>query len=148
MCVHLGLKEFKCDQCQYATSHKSNLQRHAFRLHGIPIPPRRHYRKLSPHGDDLDLSDDNGSEEKVESRESIQEHILMHDDANSNPTDESSGNESDRFNPSPDKNTESSFMQTWKHKYFQEHPKKLWLLTYKQEKVFPEGEMKKGMDYY
>lgn len=35
MNVHSGRKEFSCDYCMYATSHKSNLERHCQRLHGV-----------------------------------------------------------------------------------------------------------------
>lgn len=34
MNVHSGQKDFTCGSCDYATSHKSNLERHIFRLHG------------------------------------------------------------------------------------------------------------------
>ena len=34
MNVHSGNKEFQCLRCAYATSHKSNLERHVIRLHG------------------------------------------------------------------------------------------------------------------
>lgn len=33
MNVHSGKKDFQCHDCQYATSHKSNLDRHVSRLH-------------------------------------------------------------------------------------------------------------------
>lgn len=34
MNVHSGQKEYRCELCVYATSHKSNLERHCSRLHG------------------------------------------------------------------------------------------------------------------
>ena len=34
MNVHSGQKDFTCGCCDYATSHKSNLERHIYRLHG------------------------------------------------------------------------------------------------------------------
>ncbi|XP_054153952.1 zinc finger and SCAN domain-containing protein 20-like [Oppia nitens] len=35
--VHNGIKEFSCGNCMYETSHKSNLERHCFRVHNMII---------------------------------------------------------------------------------------------------------------
>lgn len=34
MSVHNGHKDFVCSECSYASSHKSNLERHLIRVHG------------------------------------------------------------------------------------------------------------------
>lgn len=41
MSVHNGHKDFECTECTYASSHKSNLERHLIRVHG-------HTAKVSP----------------------------------------------------------------------------------------------------
>ncbi|XP_013793775.1 zinc finger protein 816-like [Limulus polyphemus] len=47
MSAHNGLKEFLCELCIYATSHKSNLERHQFRIHGIPEKKHRKRNSVS-----------------------------------------------------------------------------------------------------
>ncbi|XP_013793499.1 gastrula zinc finger protein XlCGF7.1-like [Limulus polyphemus] len=47
MSVHNGLKEFYCELCIYATSHKGNLERHQFRIHGIPEKKHRKRNSVS-----------------------------------------------------------------------------------------------------
>ncbi|XP_013793797.1 zinc finger protein 596-like, partial [Limulus polyphemus] len=45
MSVHNGLKEFSCELCIYATSPKSSLERHQFRIH--EIPEKNHRKRTS-----------------------------------------------------------------------------------------------------
>ncbi|XP_013793353.1 zinc finger protein 845-like [Limulus polyphemus] len=47
MSAHNGLKEFLCELCTYATSHKSNLEKHQFRIHGIPEKKHRKRNSVS-----------------------------------------------------------------------------------------------------
>ena len=60
MNVHSGRKEFTCEYCEYATSHKSNLERHCQRLHGVDCSNRvRGEESVSGKMDhQTDMSDD------------------------------------------------------------------------------------------
>ena len=71
MNVHSGFKEFKCVHCTYATSHKSNLDRHFTRLHGEQQVPRNFSKrqKISQEGylsESMNL--DSGSEDSTSCR--------------------------------------------------------------------------------
>lgn len=47
MCVHGGIKDFRCDLCDYATSHKSNLERHIARVHASDTKSRSSMVKVN-----------------------------------------------------------------------------------------------------
>ncbi|KAI1295611.1 putative zinc finger protein [Halotydeus destructor] len=46
MSVHSGEKDHQCDACDYASSHKSNLDRHLKRIHGRDAEPCRPKKRV------------------------------------------------------------------------------------------------------
>jgi hypothetical protein len=49
--VHNGIKDYSCEECMYETSHKSNLERHCFRVHNLMISNSKPYSKYNKTDD-------------------------------------------------------------------------------------------------
>ena len=67
MNVHSGRKEFACDHCDYATSHKSNLERHSQRLHGIDLSTKSRQMSASRPQKEYARKEEEEDEEEVAS---------------------------------------------------------------------------------
>ena len=85
--VHLGLKNFLCDKCEFKTGHKKALVRHLKRKHGEIVPlksPKKKKLKLGEAKKEL-ITEDNIKVEVPQVNQDIeQEEPVMDDESTSN----------------------------------------------------------------